>query len=93
MNSDTAQGSFSPHEIGLLTVVERRGSVRMPRAVDKRNDPTNIERLILLRGLALRGLLLEAEPADDTVTEIEFTMTEAGRAALAVADGVRPAKA
>jgi hypothetical protein len=85
-----SENSFSPIEIGLLTVAERRGVVRTPRKVDERNDPTSIERLIVLRRLAGRGLLKECQPADETVLEIEFTMTDNGREALAAADRARP---
>jgi hypothetical protein len=80
---ERADESFSPLEIGLLTVAERRGVVRTPRIVDQRNDPASIERLIVLRRLAGRGLLAE-QPGD--AAEVEFVITQAGQAALAAAD-------
>lgn len=83
---------FSPLEIGLLTIADRRGSVRTPRKVDERNDPANIERLIVLRRLVERGLMAEASPADEAVIELEFTMTDVGRTALAESDRPRPSQ-
>jgi hypothetical protein len=76
--------SFSPLEIGLLTVAERRGAVRTPRRVDSRNDATEVERLTVLRELSQQGLLLEAGPGDQDM--IEFILTDAGRQALHGAD-------
>jgi hypothetical protein len=77
---------LSPIEIGLLTIAERRGAVRTPRKIDERNDPTNVERLCVLRRLVELGFMVEAKPADETVVELEFTMSEGGKTALAALD-------
>jgi hypothetical protein len=81
---------LSPLEVGLLTVADRRGVARTSRKVDERNDPLGIERLIVLRRLAERGFLAEQGGEDH---EVAFGITEAGKAALAEADGVRPSRA
>jgi hypothetical protein len=80
--------SFSPLEIGLLTVADRRGAVRTRRRIDTRNDATEVERLAVLRELSQRGLLQEADEQDPET--IEFTLTDAGREALQGVDATSP---
>lgn len=88
MTSTEEPVSFSPIEVGLLTIAERRGSVRTPKNVDVRNEPTHVERLTVLTRLVERGFMRQLE-IDETSTEIAFAMTDEGKKALHTAD--RPA--
>jgi hypothetical protein len=80
------QLGLSATEAGLLTVADRRGRVTSRAVVDQRNDPTAVERKELLLRLCRRGLLVEASATED---EVAYTITEQGRAALAVLDAMR----
>jgi hypothetical protein len=77
--------SFSPIEVGLLTVAQRRGSVRTPRRIDIHNEPAHIERITVLRRLVARGLMCELQGEESSV-ELEFVITDDGRRALDAAD-------
>ena len=80
--------SFSPVEVGLLTVAERRGSVRTPRIFDERNEPALVERLTVLSRLVERGFMRRTE-VGEAAADFEFAMTDAGREALKAADRAR----
>jgi hypothetical protein len=79
--------SLSVTEAGLLTVAERRGQVTTARKIDSRNDPISVERRELLERLHTRGMLVEASRTD---VEIDYAITDHGRAALAALDALRP---
>jgi hypothetical protein len=81
-NTENGVGSI---EIGILTIAERRGSVRTPRQVDLHHEPAEIERITILRKLTARGLMRQVDGVEDAV-ELEFVITDDGRKALDVAD-------
>lgn len=90
MSGDVGYQGLLPGELGLLTVAERKGAVRVPRAQADRLDVIAVERAALVERLVQRGLLCECE-GEVAGEERSFQISEEGRRVLSESD--RPAKA
>lgn len=89
MGGEVFYEGLLPGELGLLTIAERKGAVRVPRSQADRLDVTVVERAALIERLVQRGLLSECE-CEGPVEERAFQISEEGRRVLSEMD--RPAK-
>jgi len=89
MEHQLHEASLLPGELGLLTVAERRGVVRLPRTVDDRCDVATLERMALIDRLLDRGLMAENSSPDNPEERV-FEISEEGRKALSESDQPAP---